>query len=198
MPYARKDTLIWQKGMYYHIYNRGARQVTIFREPTNYHFTISKMREYSRAQGISVIAYCLMPNHYHFLVRQDGEEAAGNLPRFVFNSYSKAFNKMYGRSGTLFEGRYRAKVIQSRSHLLHLCRYIHGNPVKDGMAAGPGEWPYSNYLEWLGQRSDFPVDRDFIREHFSDSEKYGEFLAQYLNARRLPDTLTKQIGEMEK
>src|SRR5574339_475510 len=113
MPYARKDTLIWQKGMYYHIYNRGARQVTIFREAANYLFTISKIKEYSQAQKISVLVYCLMPNHYHFLVRQDGEESAGHLPQYVFNSYSKAYNQMYSHSGTLFEGRFRAKVVQS-------------------------------------------------------------------------------------
>ena len=88
MPYARQDTLIWQKGLYYHIYNRGARQVTIFRERMNYLFAISKIKEYSQSQGVCVIAYCLMPTHYHFLARQDGETPAGNLPRFVFNSYS--------------------------------------------------------------------------------------------------------------
>jgi len=132
MPYARKNSLNWQKGMYYHIYNRGARQVTIFREGTNYLFTISKIKAYSQAKRISVIAYCLMPNHYHFLLRQDGEEPAGNLPQFVFNSYSKAYNKKYAHSGTLFEGRFRAKVVETNRHLIHLCRYIHGKPVKAG------------------------------------------------------------------
>src|SRR6266540_3438773 len=135
MPYARKDILIWQKGMYYHLYNRGARRVTIFREETNYLFTISKIREYSQSNKISVIAYCLMPNHYHLLLRQDGEKPAGNVPQSVFNSYSKAYNLKYSHSGTLFEGRFRAKPVQSTSHLLHLCRYIHANSVKDGLVS---------------------------------------------------------------
>lgn len=187
MPYARKDTLIWQKGMYYHIYNRGARQGKIFRERTNYLFTISRIREYSQSEGIHVIAYCLMPTHYHFLCRQDGEKPAGNLPQLVFNSYSKAYNRMYSRSGTLFEGRFRAKVIQTISHLLHLCRYIHGNPVKDGLAAKPGDWPYSNYLEWLGERADLLLDRSFSKEQFSDLEEYKKFLAEYLKNFYLPD-----------
>ena len=198
MPYARKDTLIWQKGMYYHIYNRGARQGKIFRERTNYLFTISKIKQYSRANGISVIAYCLMPNHYHFLVRQDGEEPAGNLPQFVFNSYSKAYNKMYMRSGALFEGRFRAKAIQTSSHLLHLCRYIHGNPVKDGMVAKPGDWPYSNYLDWIEERSDMLIDREFIKEQFLNAEDYKRFLVEYLNTRRLPDEVMKHFDEIEK
>jgi putative transposase len=198
MPYARKDTLIWQKGLYYHIYNRGARQLTIFRETTNYLFAISKIKEYSQAKRISVIAYCLMPNHYHFLLRQDGEEPAGDLPQFVFNSYSKAYNKKYAHSGTLFEGRFRAKVVESSGHLLHLCRYIHGNPVKDGLVAEPGDWPYSNYLEWIGERPGLLVDRDFIKAQFSNSEEYKRFLMEYLNSRRLPEDVMKHIHEIEK
>jgi len=198
MPYARKDTLTWQKGMYYHIYNRGARQVTIFRKTTNYLFTISKIKEYSQSQKISVIAYCLMPNHYHFLVRQDGEEPAGHLPQYVFNSYSKAYNQMYSHCGTLFEGRFRAKVVRSTSHLLHLCRYIHGNPVKDGMVVEPCAWPYSNYLEWIGERSGTLVDRGFTQEHFFNIDAYKQFLIQYLNTRCLPDDVQKHINEIEK
>jgi len=200
MPYARKNTIIWQKGMYYHIYNRGARQVTVFREETNYLFTISKIKikEYSRAKKIVVIAYCLMPNHYHFLVRQDGEAPAGDLPQFVFNSYSKAYNKMYSRSGTLFEGRFRAKAIQTNSHLLHLCRYIHGNPVKDGVVAEPGDWLYSNYLEWIEERPGSLVDRSFIKERFSNSGAYKQFLTEYLRSRCLPDDMQNHINEIEK
>ena len=198
MPYARKDTLVWQRGMYYHIYNRGARQVTIFREETNYLYTISKIKEYSHARRIRVIAYCLMPNHYHFLVRQDGDDPAGYLPQFVFNSYSKAYNKMYLRSGTLFEGRFRAKAIQTSSHLLHLCRYIHGNPVKDGMVAKPGDWPYSNYLEWIGERPGTLVDRDFIKDQFSDPDAYKKFLVEYLHTLCLPNDVQNHIDQIEK
>ena len=198
MPYARKDTLTWQKGMYYHIYNRGVSKVAILHEATNFLFVIRKIREYSQANHISMIAYCLMPNHYHFLVRQDGQEPAGNLPQSVFNSYSKAYNKMYSHSGTLFEGRFRAKAIQTSSHLLHLCRYIHGNPVKDGLVADPTDWPYSNYLEWIGERNDSLMDKDFIKEQFSNAEEYKKFLFEYLKSPDLPDDVKKFLYDLEK
>jgi putative transposase len=198
MPYARKDTLTWQPGLYYHIYNRGAHQLRIFRKPTNFLFTIGKIKEYSQVNQISLIAYSLMPTHYHLLVRQDGNKPAGNLPQFVFNSYSKAYNKMFSHSGTLFEGRFRAKVIQSDRHLLHLCRYIHGNPVKDGLVADPSDWPYSNYLEWIEERSDTMVDRDFIRDQFSSAGEYKKFLFQYLQTRCLPDEVQNHIREIER
>jgi REP element-mobilizing transposase RayT len=101
MPYARKDLLTWQKGMYYHIYNRGISKSPIFREEGNYLFVLRKIKEVCRENQLSLIAYCLQPNHYHFCTRQDGDHPAGNLPQLVFNSYTKAYNKKYGHSGTL-------------------------------------------------------------------------------------------------
>ena len=198
MPYARKDLLTWQQGMYYHIYNRGAHQMTLFREPRNYLFVISKIREYSRKSNIRVIAYCLMPTHYHFLVRQDGVQPAGNLPQSIFNSYVKAYNKSYNHSGTLFEGRFRAKHIQNDSHLFHLCRYIHGNPVKDGLVADPADWQWSNYLEWIGEADESFVDHEFIERQFGNVQEYRKFLFQYLKSRNLPEDVMKLLGDLEK
>ena len=198
MPYARKDLLAWEKGAFYHIYNRGAHQTSIFRERTNYLFVIGKMKEYARKNQITVIAYCLMPTHYHICVRQDGDAPAGNVPRSVFNSYTKAYNLRYAHSGTLFEGRFRAKPIQTTGHLLHLCRYIHGNPVKDGLVAHPADWDYSNYLEWIGERNGTLVDREFIHEQFGTSEAYRKFLLEYLQTRNLPEDVLKFLEDLER
>lgn len=198
MPYARKDLLTWQKGMYYHIYNRGMSRSTIFREENNYLFVIGKIKEVCHENQLSMIAYCLEPNHYHFCVRQDGDHPAGNLPQFVFNSYTKAYNKKYEHSGTLFEGRFRAKAIQTSSHLLHVCRYIHGNPVKDGLVANPADWHYSNYLEWIGERKGTLVDHKFIKEQFEDAEEYKKFLFEYLKSRQLPEDVVRFLNELEK
>lgn len=103
-----------------------------------------------------------MPNHYHFLVRQDGEFPAGLLPQRIFNSYSKAYNKKYGHDGTLFTDHYHIKQIEETSHLLHLCRYIHGNPVKDGLVSNPSDWEYSNFKEYLGRRKGSLFDPGFF------------------------------------
>ncbi|MBI5950932.1 MAG: transposase [Chloroflexi bacterium] len=198
MPYARKDLLTWQAGMYYHIYNRGVSKSTLFREPSNYLFVIEKLQKYRQAKSATVIAYCLMPNHYHLLLRQDGEEPAGDVPRLVFNSYSKAYNLKYAHSGTLFESRFHAKPVQTRSHLLHLCRYIHGNSVKDGLVADPADWGWSNYLEWIGERKGSLVDHEFIKEQFDNASEYKKFLFEYLKSRQLPDDVMKFLEELEK
>jgi len=189
MPRARKDKISWQPSHYYHLYNRGAHKLSIFREEANYLFVLRLIKKYLLELNLSLIAYVLMPNHYHFLVQQLGEFSAGLLSQRVFNSYSKAYNKRYAHTGTLFEGRYRAKWVNSDSYLRHLCRYIHANPVKDGLVEHVEEWPYSNYLEWVGLRSGTLVGRQFIAEMFPDPAEYEEFVRDYLLTRQLPDEL---------
>ncbi len=122
-----------------------------------------------------------MSNHYHFLLCQDGPEPAGLLPQRVFNSYSKAFNKRYGRTGTLFEGPFKAIRIDRDPWLLHVCRYIHANPVKHGLASDLKEWPYSNYLEWIGVRDGKLLDRAFVQEHFPVAGSYRQFVLDYVS-----------------
>lgn len=176
-------------GHFYHVYNRGAHRLSLFREPDNYLFALRKVKHYVRILNLAAIAYCLLPNHYHFLIRQDGEQPAGLLPQRVFNSYSKAYNKRYEHSGTLFEGNYRVIPVESDAHLLHLCRYIHANPVTHGLVDDVADWPYSNYLEWIDERPGTLVDREFVRAHFSPSRSYQEFVANYLATRQLSEPL---------
>ena len=117
-----------------------------------------------------------MPNHYHFLLRP-GED--GLLSRFVqrlFNSYTQAYNKQQKRSGTLFEGRAKSVLVDTDEYVLHLCRYIHLNPVQAGIVAHPGQWPYSNYLEWVEKRAGSLVDHDFVRQYFTAPGDYETFV----------------------
>ena len=121
-----------------------------------------------------------MPNHYHWLVRQNGAYAAGKLPQNVFNRYSKAFDNTYNHTGTLFETRYKAILVESDEYLRHLCRYIHCNPVVAGIATTPELWPYSNYLEWSGKRQGTLVDRAFVAAFFPVNQPYQAFVYDYL------------------
>lgn len=195
MPTKRPEYL---PGHFYHFYNRGAHRISIFREEDNYLFVLRKMKEYCRSLALTPIAYCLMPNHYHFLIRQDGENRAELLPQRVFNSYSKAYNKRYEHSGTLFEGSYSVILVENEAHLLHLCRYIHANPVKHGLVTDLAEWPYSNYLEWIGERNGTLVDRDFVRKHFASPQSYQEFVLDYLVTRELPKELEAYLSAWER
>ncbi len=186
MPKPRPD---YVRGGFYHFYNRGAHRVSIFRERDNYSYVLRKMKSYVRSFFLAPIVYCLLPNHYHWLIRQDGDIRAGLLPQQVFNAYSKAYNRRYGHSGTLFEGTYKVEQVLSESHLLHLCRYIHANPVIHDIVEEVDLWPYSNYPEWVGERPGSLIDRGFVEAHFPTADTYRAFVPEYSATRRLPDAL---------
>ena len=149
-----RRTTEFAPGQYYHIYNRGVGRQLIFLEEEN----------------------------YLYLLRQDDEESAGLLPQLTFNSYTKAFNKRYGRIGTLFEGRYRSVWVDKTKYLFHLCRYIHANPVKARLVSRLADWPFSNYLEWMEMRNGTLVDYDFIAQNFPERDGYRQFVMEYLGA----------------
>ena len=177
MPKPRPPYL---PGNYYHIYNRGRSRLSIFHVRHDYLNVQWRLKRYIRELGLAIIAYCLMPNHYHFLVRQDGERRAGLLPQRIFNGYGKWYNHRYNHSGTIFQGDYRVDLIEDQNHLLHLCRYIHANPVKDGIVRALTDWEYSSYPEWVNLRHGSLVDRAFIQEHFSTAADYRNFVEEYI------------------
>ena len=174
---------------YYHVYNRGAHRVDIFRNDTDYTFLLGLVKEQVEKCAISVIAYCLMHNHYHFLLRQENDIQISMFMQAVFNVYTKAFNSKYQLSGTLFEGPFRAIHIDRIEYLLHLCRYIHRNPLEAGMVLDPEQWLYSNYLEFVEQRDGTLVDREFVADNFGSPEEYREFVMNYVP----PEKVQKEL-----
>ena len=173
-------------GYYYHIFNRGANKQEIFREKSNYLYVLQYIKQYSKEFDLSIIAYCLMPNHYHILVRQNSDHPAYLLPQRVFNRYTKAFNQSYSHSGTLFEGRYKCKVVEDDSYLIHLCKYIHINPIKAGLVTKPEDWDYSNYQEFIGLRNGSLFDPGFFEEYFHDNKEYSDFVMEDGSAQNVP------------
>jgi REP element-mobilizing transposase RayT len=174
----------FSQGCSYHIYNRGAGRHELFIEEDNYLYVLRRTKKYVDELRLTILAYCLMPNHYHFLIRQDGETAAGELPKRVFGGYSRAVNKRYGWSGTLFEGRYQAILVDYDAYVISLCRYIHANPVLAGLVDSPGQWPYSNYLEWIDERPGTLWDEAFVQTHFSSPADYAASVNDFLLSKR--------------
>ena len=144
MPY-RGDA--FTQGQYYHLYNRGAGKGKIFFNDGNYQYLLRLVKEYYQKHGATVIAYCLMPNHYHFLLRQETDEPLSEFMQVLFNAYVQALNLQQGRTGTLFEGRFKHRRVDQWEYLMILCRYIHLNPVKAKLVTRPEDWAYSNYRE---------------------------------------------------
>jgi len=116
-----KRIISFTRGSYYHVFNRGINRNKIFINESDYLRALGLIGYYVRKYNISIIAYCLMPNHYHFLLRQDREEGLPLMVRDAFNAYAQYFNRRMERQGSLFEGRFKAIWIEDESYLLHLC-----------------------------------------------------------------------------
>jgi REP element-mobilizing transposase RayT len=193
-----KRNVKFLKGKYFHIYNRGANKKKIFFEEENYIYLLKKLKYYSKKYEFSVIAYCLMPNHYHFVLRQDGDTAL-NIPiAFLFNGYTKAVNKKYNRTGTMFEGPFKSVEVEDVNYLLELCRYIHRNPVDDGLVDQIEDWKFSNYLEWTGKRNGSLVDLKLRNKYFIDESKYESYVLNYKSIKLAVKGLRKYLLELSK
>ncbi len=173
MPY-RQDA--FAPDQIYHIYNRGVDGMRIFARSENYVYLLRKVKRLVGDVHIRVLAYCLRPNHYHFVLRQEDQVPISTFIQRLFQSYTQAFNKEQGRRGPLCEGRFRHVHVDRDEYVVHLCRYVHLNPVAAGLVAPPSDWPYSNYLEWIEARPGTLVDRSFIRQYFSAPADYVAFV----------------------
>ncbi len=175
-------------GNYYHIYNRGCNREPIFLTEGNYLYLTNLIHRFLQPHTIAIIAYCLMPNHYHFLVRSNSDNAVARFIQRLFNSYAQAFNRQEKRTGTLFEGRAKSVLVDDESYLIELCRYMHLNPVVAGLVSRPEDWMYSNYLEWIGKRNGALCDREFIYSYFAKPDEYKEFIQS-----SIPDALARKL-----
>ena len=203
--------------LHYHIYNRGNNRERIFFEPDNYLYFLKQIKKYL-VPVMDILVYCLMPTHYHVVGRvklpesqtseileisevlktQDVSAQVSNAMMKLSVSYTKAINKRFQRAGVLFQGQFQVKPILTSAYLLNLCRYIHGNPVKDGLVADITQWQYSNYLEWIGEREGKLVDKAFVQDNFDTPDEYRKFVLEYLRTRQLPDDVQHYLNSLEK
>lgn len=156
----------------------------IFVNSGNYAYLLHKVKQLQGELPITILAYCLMPTHYHFVLCQDGDIPISKFIQRLFQTYTQAFNKQQKRKGPLFEGRFRHVHIDPDEYVVHLCRYVHLNPVTAGLVSSPEEWLYSNYLEWIEARSGKLVSRKFIRQFFPTPGAYATFVQEHITPKK--------------
>jgi len=172
---------------YYHIYNRGVNKRLIFKEDRDYKIFLSYLSFYLTLPGqtrksyaskpinnfanqIDLLAYCLMPNHFHLLIFQKDKDSINFFMRSLIRKYVQAFNTHYHRIGPLFQGRYKAVLMDSEQQLLYTSKYIHLNPNPERTSGSdPEVYPYSSYKNYLGIIHQNWVKPQEILNHFSDS-----------------------------
>ena len=163
-----------EQGHIYHLYNQGNNHEKIFFTSANYSYFLKKIEQHI-APLADILAWCLMPNHFHLLLYQIEEGGMSKLMHGIMTSYSLYFNHKYGRTGPLFESRYKGSRISSDEYLLHISRYIHRNP--DVWI----DYPHSSIRAYL--YNDIPkwMNKSHIVELYGSAVKYHEFLEDYLD-----------------
>jgi putative transposase len=158
----------------YHVTSRGNARQAIFRDEVDYSTFLRMLAPVAADFGWLCSAFCLMPNHYHLLL----EVPEGSLPRgmhLLNGRYARRFNVRHERDGHLFQGPYRVEPVTRDSHFAEACRYIVLNPVRAGLVAEPGEWPWSSYRIHAGF-DEPPAFMERLPATFDSHESYRAFV----------------------
>ncbi len=180
-----QNTIPLEAGKIYHLFNRGNNREDIFREDRNYDYFLGLYAKHVYPV-VDTFAYCLMRNHFHLLarIRQAPRSHGTSAPppntsatqafSNLFNAYAKAYNKMYRRTGRLFEERFHRIEVESEAYFIQLTAYIHRNPQRHGFVADFRDWPWTSYA---AMRTDQPtrVAREEVLEWFGGVEQFEAF-----------------------
>lgn len=191
---GRNIVKIYDDNGYYHVYNRGVEKRNIFLDHQDYVVFLSYLKDYlcpdddapikifpSRklrnfSERIDLLSYCLMPNHFHLLIKQSSRMAMTSFMRSLLTRYSMYFNRKYDRVGSLFQGNYKAVMVTSEEQLVYLTHYIHRNPMGGSDASGLDleglmKYRYSSLGNYLGKIKQYWVKPNRILELFSRTSK---------------------------
>ena len=166
-------------GRFFHVYNRGVDRRPVFFSRENALYFLRLLRRHLEPDdpaGVEVVAYCLMPNHFHLLVRPRGGDLGDRMGGLA-KSYTQAVNRRRGRVGPLFQGRFKAKPVDDEAGLVHLSRYVHLNPVAAGLAGDPLDWAFFSLPEYAGTRRGSLPSPDPVFAAFEGRDARRRYLA---------------------
>ncbi|GJL78321.1 MAG: hypothetical protein NPINA01_13100 [Nitrospinaceae bacterium] len=163
--------------------NRGLNRTLIFSDKKDYETFLSTLEEGCRLFNVNLYAYCLMPNHYHLLIRTP----SGNLSRFMRHLngvYTQRYNREHRRDGPLYRGRFKSILVQDDAYFIEVVRYIHKNPVKAKMVDRLSGFNWSSHKSYMGKKdSILGLNTDFALSYFSRKkktavERYKSFMSE--------------------
>jgi putative transposase len=195
-------------GCFYHVFNKSIAGFSIFNseddyrrmrqalqffsEPSPYPLSLmlrNRKQTHLPNQGVNndrklatIVAYCLMPTHYHLLLRQNEEDGISKFINDTQNSYTKYFNLKYNRKGPLWEGVFKDKLLKNDEIALHVSRYIHLNPVTAYLVNKPEEWISSSYHHYCGLNGGYDVDVQRLPD--IEPSRYRDFVENRIDYQR--------------
>lgn len=194
---ARRKTII-ATGEVYHIFNhsaammpifKGSRECDLFLETIKFYLQPNPPTKFSiyrtsrnnfpidlTSTIVSLIGFCIMPNHFHLILRQERDTGITQFIQRVSNSFAHYYGLKNRQRGHIFEGNFKAVRVETDEQLLHLSRYIHLNPVTAYLVNKPEDYVYSSYRAYLGDEPSEFINASPVLSHFSSKEKYREFV----------------------
>lgn len=184
---------------YYHVFNRGVEKRDLFLDEQDYHLflyylyiyatplkeVLNKypelpMRLYPKnlASDIEILAFCLMPNHFHLLIKNITRDGTSKLLKQVTNAYTLYFNQKYKRVGGLVQGRFKAAPIRIENTLLHISRYIHLNPLVAGLVSDLESYPWSSFKSYISLEDTF-AKKETVLSFFNSPNAYKDFVLDH-------------------
>lgn len=144
-------------------------------------------------QIIEIISYCLMPNHFHFLIKQLIDGGITEFVSKLSNSYTKYFNIKHRRVGPLLQGEFKSVLVESNEQLLHLSRYIHLNPLVSGLVKDLSDYPWSSYLEYIDTNTQKICAKEIILNQFKSPKDYQKFVLNQADYGREMEIIKHQL-----
>ncbi|OGR32821.1 MAG: hypothetical protein A2091_06025 [Desulfuromonadales bacterium GWD2_61_12] len=142
----------------YHLINRGNGRQQVFHKDGDYQAFIDLLLQWRGDYGMKILAWCLMPNHFHLLVQPAAAAQLHRWMRRLMTTHVRRYHKHYGTSGHLWQGRYKGFLVQNDDHLLTVARYVEGNPVRARLVATAAEWPWSSHRARKAETEDVRPD----------------------------------------
>lgn len=188
-----RDYKQFAPGEYYHVYNRGNAKLDVYKDNQDFAFFLFRLKEQVLAQvrpmgryqrrllpqgSFSVIAFCLMPNHFHLLIRQNFATPISQLLLSVCSGYSKYFNKKYDQVGHVFQDQFKAIRVENEGYLVWLSAYIHANPVVAKLSIRGEDYAWSSYQDYLGLRNGQLCDKSVVLDKFASIGQYQDFVEE--------------------
>ena len=177
---------------YYHIFNHANGSENLFKSEENYHYFLKRYNNYISPIA-ETYAYCLMPNHFHLLIKiKDENKIEESFPKFqtlekvkrnnfiskqfsnLFSSYTQAYNKMFNRSGSLFIKNFKRKKITTEQYLKQAIVYIHLNPIHHEFVENVEDWKYSSYNAFFSSKST-SLNKNEVINLFDDLQNFRDY-----------------------
>jgi putative transposase len=139
--------------MIYHTLNRGNRRETVFHKPADYDAFVEAMIDARRRIPVDLFGYCLMPNHFHIVLRTHADGDLGRWMQCLLTAHARRYHRHYGTTGHVWQGRFKAFPIQDDDHLATVLRYVERNPLRAELVGRAEHWKWSSLPGWLSADS---------------------------------------------